>query len=90
MSIILLTIYAEILATYGVRPIPFVKEGRMLCMHTLMCFPLLAKAFTATGVNIELVFPKQDDSQTVPSENVDFYREKDKVHLFLFITSIII
>ena len=87
MSIILLTIYAEILATYGVRPIPYAKEG---CMRVLVCLPSFVKAFTATGVNIELVFPKQDDSQTVPSENVDFYREKDKVHLFLFITSIII
>ncbi|XP_028410088.1 core-binding factor subunit beta-like isoform X2 [Dendronephthya gigantea] len=38
-------------------------------------------AFTATGVNIELVFPKQSDTQTIPPENVDFYREKDKVFL---------
>lgn len=40
---------------------------------------LYSKAFTATGVNIELVFPKPSDTQTIPSENVDFYREKDKV-----------
>lgn len=38
-------------------------------------------AFTSTGINIELVFPKQGESQTVPSENVDFYKEKDKVFL---------
>lgn len=28
---------------------------------------------------MDLIFPKQGESQTVPSENVDFYREKDKV-----------
>ena len=38
-------------------------------------------AFTSTGVNIDLMFPKRGDSQTVPPENVDFYREKDKVFL---------
>ena len=42
-----------------------------------ICF--VFKAFTSIGVNIDLMFPKQGDTLTVPPENVDFYREKDKV-----------
>jgi hypothetical protein len=53
-----------------------------------VCFPLLFKAFTVIGVNIELLFPKQGDSQTVPPENVDFYKEKDKVYHFSFIPNL--